>query len=350
MKKGFTLIELLGVIILIAILMSIAFPSIINFIKSSNEKSDELNEKLIYNATEIYVDNNKDKFPKVDKNSYCITLKELVEIGSLKSPINLYGSDVTDTKSVKVTYQSGYKYEIVNTDSCIENNQIICSSATISTKTTGNIPTGEFSIGDEYICEVNDTSSYHFFVLSTEGNNVNLIMDHSVNNTGGLSTGVSDSATPYLSTSDGSDATSGPITAFNFISASTSSWTNIPNINMNYTYSNSAVGGFSTSSSGTVSIINTSGVTTATYDNLKARLPYESEVTNAGCTTSSGSCPSWLIGNIYGAGYWTIPTSTSSVNMISSSSLYPASGVGGITNKVVVTVRPVITIEKDRIN
>ena len=227
----------------------------------------------------------------------------------------------------------------------------ICEPITDSSNlTTGNLPTGEFALGDEYICNVDGTNSYHFFVLSTEGNNVNLIMDHSVNSSGGLSTGVSDSATPYLSTSDGSDATYGPITAFNFLSTATSSWVTVPRISMGYIYSDSTVGGFSTSTtdtSNTVSIINTVGTTTATYDNLKVRLPYESEVTAAGCTTSSGSCPSWLTGNIYGAGYWIIPTSTSSVNIICSGSLYPVSGVGGITNKIVVTARPVITLTKN---
>ena len=36
-------------------------------------------------------------------------------------------------------------------------------------------------------------------------------------------------------------------------------------------------------------------ITTTDNKPLKARLPKESEVTGAGCTTSSGSCPVWLM-------------------------------------------------------
>ena len=145
----------------------------------------------------------------------------------------------------------------------------ICTEVTEETKTTGNVPTGEYNVGDEYVCDVDGTNKYHFFVLSSEGNNVNLILDRTINNEGQISTSSSNSLTAWLSTTEGSQASDGPITAFNFLSNSTTTWNNITSISINYTYEGATSGGFitnTTSTKTTVSIINTSGETTATYE------------------------------------------------------------------------------------
>lgn len=122
MKKGFTLIELLGVIIILALLMTLAFPNIINLIKTSSEKNDNLNLELIYNAADMYVNGNKNDFPRVNGNIYCITLTDLVDYGTLNSPIKLTGSDIdiTQTKSVQVNYNNSFTYELKDKDDCIE--------------------------------------------------------------------------------------------------------------------------------------------------------------------------------------------------------------------------------------
>ena len=123
MKKGFTLIELLGVIIILALIMVFTLPSIINAIKTSSNQKNDINLKLIYNATDIYIDKSKDEFVKENGNVYCITLRELVNSGYLKSPIVLYNNeDLTDIKSVEVTYQDGFIYEIQDNESCVESN------------------------------------------------------------------------------------------------------------------------------------------------------------------------------------------------------------------------------------
>ena len=121
-KNGFTLVEMLGVIIILAFLMSIVLPNLINFIKEKNEDADEMNRKLIYNAVELYIDDNKSDFPKVEGNSYCITLETLTTADYLKSPIKFSDSDVdvTKLKTVQVTYQDKYTYSIVDNDDCIE--------------------------------------------------------------------------------------------------------------------------------------------------------------------------------------------------------------------------------------
>lgn len=125
--KGFTLIELLGVIIILALLMIIVMPKIINSVKSSTNETDELTKELIYNASDLFVQENKSMFNKVNGNSYCITLQDLVGEGYLKSPIKLSDSeeDLTTLKSVQVNYNDGFTYELKNNDECVVKNDSV---------------------------------------------------------------------------------------------------------------------------------------------------------------------------------------------------------------------------------
>ena len=66
----------------------------------------------------------------------------------------------------------------------IKNQDYICIPVTESTKTTGNIPKGNYEIGDEYICEVKPGLKYHFFILSKKNNTVSLIMDSNISRDG----------------------------------------------------------------------------------------------------------------------------------------------------------------------
>ena len=61
-KNGFTLIELLGVIIILSLLVTLVFPSIINSVRNSSENTDEVTLQLIYNAADLYIDNHKNEF------------------------------------------------------------------------------------------------------------------------------------------------------------------------------------------------------------------------------------------------------------------------------------------------
>lgn len=120
MNKGFTLIELLGVIIIIALLAVIIFPNIINSVKNSSNKTDELTLELIYNASSLYISSHQNDFSKINGKKYTIELKELVDEGYLVSPIKLSDSeeDITDQKCIQVTYNDGYNYELKNTGEC----------------------------------------------------------------------------------------------------------------------------------------------------------------------------------------------------------------------------------------
>lgn len=121
-NKGFTLIELLGVIIILALLMIIVFPSIINSVKNSSNKTDDLTKELIYNAANLFIDDHINDFPKMNGSKYSIELSTLVGEGLLTGPIKLSGSDldITNSKCIQVTYNNGYKYELKDSGSCKE--------------------------------------------------------------------------------------------------------------------------------------------------------------------------------------------------------------------------------------
>ena len=111
-NKGYTLLELLGVIVILAILVTLVFPSVINFIKSSNDKKDKLTTDLIISATESYIKDNSNQYSAIFGNTYCIPLDILVGLNYLDDDI------VEDEKSVKVTYEGKFEYEIVDSNAC----------------------------------------------------------------------------------------------------------------------------------------------------------------------------------------------------------------------------------------
>ena len=119
-KNGFTLMELMGVIVILSLLIVLCLPSIVNFIKSSNDETDKITLDLIYNATENYIKEYKNDYPKIKENVYCIPLIDLVDDGKLKSPIKFSDSeeDITNKKIVEVTYDGKFKYELKS--ECIE--------------------------------------------------------------------------------------------------------------------------------------------------------------------------------------------------------------------------------------
>lgn len=119
-KRAFTLIELLGVIIILALLMTVIFPNIINNVKNSSEEQNNISEKLIYNAVDKYIQQNNNEFERIDGFSYCITLKELTSTGYISSPIVIDNKDITDLKSVQINYNSGFTYALKNNDECVE--------------------------------------------------------------------------------------------------------------------------------------------------------------------------------------------------------------------------------------
>jgi len=87
-KKGFTLVELLVVIVILAVIMSIAIPSITSSIERSKDKQKTQIIKLIESAGELYVDKHKNTVKPGP-----ITLDKLIGDGlitaqEMKDPFN----------------------------------------------------------------------------------------------------------------------------------------------------------------------------------------------------------------------------------------------------------------------
>lgn len=132
-KNGFTLAELLGVIVILAIIVLIAFPPIVNEIRKMKGQLSEATLKLIYSSAEIYVDNNQNTYPIYDGNNYCIALQTLVNSGELKQPVKdvSTGKTIELDKIVKIniTNPANIDYSIVDSADCaIINNAPIVSA------------------------------------------------------------------------------------------------------------------------------------------------------------------------------------------------------------------------------
>ena len=181
---------------------------------------------------------------------------------------------------------------------------------------TGMFPetgTEEINIGDKYTCEVKSdmATPYTFYVLTDPADGqVNLIMDRNICNDGSITYTSTNNYCRYKWYSAAQNNTYGPTTVMAELYAGTKDWDNVPDMIMNYTDENNGTA----TNKGYTSIITNNGVTTITgkpttntstvgtaSKPLKARLPKQSEVMGAGCTTSNGSCPTWLMENMT---YW----------------------------------------------
>lgn len=379
MNKGFTLIELLGVVIILSLLMVLAMPKIVNSVKNSGDEVDNLTTELVINAAELLVDSYKDEYKKINGSKYCVPISDLVEEGYLKAPITLSNSneDISKKKSVQVSYRDKYKYEIVDNKDCTPVTvfkAVDINTATYrtdnTTMTIGNIPEGNYEPGDEYIVQVNDTNSYHFYILSNnEDGTVNMIASKN------LGLGGSLDAINCSWYGLAADTSYGPLTAYDFLSNNTSSWINIPIIkNFNYEnetlYDEEGYKGIEVkqTSNNYLTVIKSANDEEKSYKNLRARLPKMQEALDAGCTNSGAIgepiCPLYLLDYlrehelVLGThtsgldtvdGYWLLASYSNKDTATSVSYTgFAGAGAGGTpTNSSDVGIRPVITVPKD---
>lgn len=350
-KKGFTLIELLASLVIVSLILTITITAIAKVVKSSKNDLSDVQLELIKKGAEDYITSNMSNVPVITSGEkiYYITLSELVDSGIIDNVKNSKGEYYSDDDliiKVVIAYSEKYKknnssvFVITDEDEIknIKNNytslipkDTYCKPVNSDTKTTGNVPTGLYIPGDEYICEVETGKQYHFFIISTEENNVNLIMDRNIYSDGyaSLESHNMDWYTSTQTYTPYSYNTYGPSTAISSLYSTTKKW-NIPNITINYkdenmtdslTEGDHSIGYDKIITiEDTTSIYANNGTVTDTYANLKARLPKMSELINNGCSTTS-SCPLWLanylnssstlggtsISTIYG--YWTLSSS-----------------------------------------
>ena len=212
-KKGFTLIELLAVIVVLAIIALIATPIVMSTIKrvqkSAAERSAEsyigavetvvaterLDGNILEGEYEITSDGNicRDKSASCsDKDKIIIDMKG-TKPKSGKITISNGNAEISEKITVgtfDVVYNPTTKsYEAKEKGSSSSEDdkptvETLCKAVTVAT--TGNVPSGSFNYGDEYICNLGDTDDSKnliFFVLDKTDTEVSLIMNKNLGGT-----------------------------------------------------------------------------------------------------------------------------------------------------------------------
>ena len=220
--------------------------------------------------------------------------------------ITFANGQATEYKNLKVNgtyYHKKSGEEETNT----QNEVYLCTKVTAASATS-------ITKGDKYTCKVKSdmANPYTFYVLTDPvDGKVNLIMDRNICNDGTISYTSGNNYCRYKWYSSANNNTYGPTTVMAELYAGTKDWDNVPTIELSgqnkYTdeaNSTETDKGYTsleiTGGVGTITGKPTSNTTTVGTASkpLKARIPKASEVTGAGCTTSSGSCPTWLMENM----------------------------------------------------
>ena len=119
-NKGFTLIEILAVVTIIGLIFILVIPKITTSLKNKKSDVDTTTTNLVFSATKLYVSDHSSKFEKTDGNVSCMPLHQLVKKGYLDGPVKNVTDDldITNGKSVRITYNKGFKYELVDNGEC----------------------------------------------------------------------------------------------------------------------------------------------------------------------------------------------------------------------------------------
>jgi len=120
-NKGFTLVELTAVIIILAVISLIGFSYINNMVASKENELSEAFNKIVFDATDIYVSYNPSNYPMIDSNVYCVKLNELTDMEILTAPLKdpVTNKEVSLDKYVELEVNvNEYIYNIK--DTCTE--------------------------------------------------------------------------------------------------------------------------------------------------------------------------------------------------------------------------------------
>ena len=218
--------------------------------------------------------------------------------------ITFANGQATEYKNLKVNgtyYHKKSGEEETNT----QNEVYLCTKVTAASTTS-------ITKGDKYTCKVKSdmATPYTFYVLTDPADGqVNMIMDRNICNDGSITYTSTNNYCRYKWYSAANNNTYGPTTVMAELYAGTKDWDNVDDMIMNYTDENNGTAtdmGYTsiiTDTSTKITTItgkpttNTSIVGTASKP-LKARIPKQSEVMGAGCTTGAGSCPTWIMENM----------------------------------------------------
>lgn len=93
-RRGFTLIELLAVIILLAAVMVLVYPNVLEKVQEKDNDIIEKKQQLVYTAAYDYLYENKAMYPLRSGNVYCVNMGYLSYLDKL--PIDEYDDILKD--------------------------------------------------------------------------------------------------------------------------------------------------------------------------------------------------------------------------------------------------------------
>ncbi len=177
MKKGYTLVELLGVLVILALIISLVTPSIIDFFKKSSEEIDKQTLKLIYNASDLFISEHADSFSKTNGSEFEISFKDLETSNLLPSSIKATNGkkNISEEKCIQVTYlDDKYQYKLKDNGTCqrkYANGEVVYYDVTIG-KSCETYTKSQSNTGVK-------TGCMKFYAFNDDGGDrVNLILDH----------------------------------------------------------------------------------------------------------------------------------------------------------------------------
>ena len=318
MKNGFTLIELLAVIVILAVLALIAAPLVFNIIEDArvNAKivsSDNYLKAVEFSIAKGVMENKRLKdgtYPIMPNGNICRT--------------DLSGTLCSNEMIVEVSGETPESGSITVRDGKIANYKFMFKSGFVMTNQICKLISGTLNeVSSKYECEVKKGLKYNFYLLSqnTDGT-VNLIMENNIyyDETLGIS-GIAQSDNDKRLVAWYADSNStmyGPVTAMTYLYNATKNWDSVPNIVLDYVDEGQKYGGVKTTGTGNLitTITGNDGSTkTASFQNLKARLPMKKELEDNGCDgTGAVSCEVWLSDSDLSStgvrGYWSLSSAT----------------------------------------
>lgn len=123
-KNAFTLVEMLAVIVILGLIMIITFPKILEMISGQEDQIDTATEKMIFSATDTYLNENSDFYPAREGKNYCIPLSDLESGGYL----SIEADDLNLNQIVSIKYVTDNQYEKKLIEDTEENRVQYCTS------------------------------------------------------------------------------------------------------------------------------------------------------------------------------------------------------------------------------
>lgn len=113
-NRGFTLVELVAIIIVLATIFLVSFPSFLNTAKLDKEKEYQEMVNNLCIAGETYIYSNLDDFPEIKNinSKINIQIEELISYGNVKSGItNIKAEKVVDRDALIYTVLEDYSLD-----------------------------------------------------------------------------------------------------------------------------------------------------------------------------------------------------------------------------------------------